>query len=210
MVLVGCAGLSGSRENKMLSEAEVLFENGDYYLARKKLGTLLFGEGETKEAAEALMAQILDKEIERQKDYLAPKAVVAEEMNEDESAREIKTWIERSRELLRTQQYDLALFAAEKVFLYDAENLEASGLIDDIKREALSKGKAESLFLTKMYEEEIAERISSYKDKAEELFKAGRIEQAKFMLRKVLLLEPEHTGAMSLYERILETGRSAS
>ena len=151
--------------------------------------------------AQKMMADILDKEIERQKEQLLPQAV--EEMNKDEKRDEIKTWLERSSTLFEANQYDLALFAAEKVFLYDSDNNEASELIDKIKGKALKEGKADTLFIHKMYKEEIADRLVRYRKDASELLEQGQFGQARFAAEKVLLLEPNDPQALDLFQKIL-------
>jgi tetratricopeptide (TPR) repeat protein len=147
------------------------------------------------------MADILDKEIERQKEHLLPQAI--EEMNADDKQDQIKTWLERSRTLFDANQYDLALFAAEKVFLYDGNSSAASELIDQIKAKALKEGKADTLFIHKMYENEIADRLAQYRTQAEELAAQGQWGQAQFTAEKILMLEPEDPKALSILQKVL-------
>ncbi|HQB94823.1 MAG TPA: hypothetical protein PK997_06390, partial [Candidatus Omnitrophota bacterium] len=128
----------------------------------------------------------------------------AEDMDDDEKGAEVKTWLERSRALLARKEYDLALFAAEKVFAYDAENRQASEMIDSIKEQAIKDGKADMLFLNKMYEEEISDRLKRYRDQAQALAAGGYLGQARFTIEKILLLEPEDPKALKLYQDILE------
>ena len=127
------------KKEKPLAQAQKFYEKHEYYNARLAAQQALKENPQDPQAAK-LMADILDKEIERQKEHLLPQAV--EEMNTDEKQDQIKTWLERSRTLFAANQYDLALFAAEKVFLYDADNHAASELIDQIKGKALLEGKA--------------------------------------------------------------------
>ncbi|MBU9889594.1 MAG: hypothetical protein KTQ49_06975, partial [Candidatus Omnitrophica bacterium] len=75
--------------------------------------------------------------------------------------------------------------------------------IDRIKTAALKEGKAETLFIHKMYEEEIADRLRSYRGQAEDLVTRGQFGQARFTVEKVLLLEPEDPQALALYQKIL-------
>lgn len=183
-----------------VKKAKRYFDSREYYKARTTLQKVL---NKTPHDAEAqkLMAQILDKEIERQKEQLLPQAI--EEMNSDEKQQEIKTWLERSQTLFSMKQYDMALFAAEKVFLYDYENNEASELIDRIKGQALKEGKADTLFIHKMYKEEIADRLARYRNQGKELLDEGQFGQARFTAEKILLLEPEDPQALSLLGQIL-------
>ena len=183
-----------------LEQANKFYANHEYYNARSSLKSILDKNPKDVEASK-LMAGILDKEIERQKEHLLPQAI--EEMGSDEKQLEIKTWMERSRALFAAKQYDLALFAAEKVFLYDGENAGASELIDQIKAKALKEGKAETLFIHKMYKEEITDRLQQYREQAEELVAQGQFGQARFTVEKVLLLEPEDPQALTLYQKIL-------
>ena len=161
------------------------------------------------------MGDVLDKEIARQKEAAITDALdEAEEKGDKKFEKinqvEIKNWLERSRALLYQRQYDLALFAAEKVFVYDANNDEASNLIDDIKDEAIKNGKAESLFLSKMYKEEISERVKKYRDEAQVLIQEDKNYQAEFNLKKILLLEPEDPEALRLFRDLQKKKKVAA
>jgi len=203
--LAGCATesrsslISGDHE-AVLSQAEKFYNNHEYYSAHRAVQQVLDEEPQNPRAAK-LMADILDKEIERQKEHLLPQAI--EEMNADDKQDQIRTWLERSRALFEAKQYDLALFAAEKVFLYDANNNAASELIDQIRSKALKEGKADTLFIHKMYKNEIADRLEQYRTKAEDLMAQGQLGQAQFTAEKILMLEPEDPKALSILQKIL-------
>ena len=203
--LAGCATgprsflVSGDRE-AVLSQAEKFYNSHEYYSARRAVQQVLEKEPQNPRAAK-LMADILDKEIERQKENLLPQAI--DEMNADDKLDQIKTWLERSRALFDANQYDLALFAAEKVFLYDANNSDASELIDQIKAKALKEGKADTLFIHKMYKNEIADRLEQYRTQAEDLAAQGQLGQAQVTAEKILMLEPEDPKALSILQKVL-------
>jgi tetratricopeptide (TPR) repeat protein len=204
-VLAGCAlgprsSMVSSGPEAALSQAEKFYNNHEYYDARTAVEKVLEKEPRNARATK-LMADILDKEIERQKEHLLPLAV--EEMNKDDKQDQIKTWLERSRALFEVSQYDLALFAAEKVFLYDANNEAASDLIDQIKGKALKEGKADTLFIHKMYKNEIADRLEKYRTEAEGLAAQGQFGQAQFTAEKILMLEPEDPKALSILQKVL-------
>ncbi len=190
----------GEKEEKPIVQAKKYFDNHEYYTARRFAQKAIEQNPQDPEAAK-LMADILDKEIERQKEQLLPQAV--EEMNGGDKQDAIKTWLERSRALFAANQYDLALFAAEKVFLYEADNAAASDLIDQIKGKALKEGKADSLFIHKMYKEEIADRLEQYRGEAEDLASQGRFGQAQFTAEKILMLEPEDPKALAVLQKVL-------
>ncbi|MFA7255834.1 MAG: hypothetical protein WC133_07085 [Candidatus Omnitrophota bacterium] len=190
----------GKKKEKPLVQAEKYYNNHEYYNARRAAQEALEQNPQDPQATK-LMADILDKEIERQKEHLLPQAV--EEMNADDKQDQIKTWLERSRALFNANQYDLALFAAEKVFLYDAENSAASELIDQIKGKALKEGKADTLFIHKMYKNEIADRLEQYRTQAEDLAAQGQLGQAQFTAEKILMLEPEDPKALAILQKVL-------
>ncbi len=216
-LLAGCAPVprsslayNANSHDSDIVRAEKFYNNREYYSARSSLQKALERNPQDAEAT-ILMAKILDKEIERQKENLLPQAI--EEMSADDKSGEIKTWLERSRSLFDANQYDLALFAAEKVFLYDADNSTASELIDRIKAKALKEGKADTLFVHKMYKEEIADRLEQYRAQAEELVNQGQLGQAQFTAEKVLMLEPEDPKALAILQKIyskMERKRSES
>ncbi len=190
----------GEQKKEGLAEAIELYQNREYYKARKVVEKYLDKNPQSAEATQ-LMATILDKEIERQREHLISQDFNG--MSSDERKEQVRTWLERSRALLRTKQYDFALFAAEKVFLYDHTNSAASDLIDDIKAAALKDGRDDSLFIHKIYEEEISDRVVRYRDEAADLAARGKFGQAKFVAEKVLMLEPEDPTSLSVLQRIL-------
>ena len=186
-----------------LEEAQHSYEQGEYYKARIQVQSVLNKDPENT-AAQQLMGDVLDKEIARQKEAVLVGSTNlegddAEGVSEESNKTEVKNWIDRSKSLLHQNQYDLALFAAEKVFVYDANNREASLLIDDIKDKAVKNGKADTLFLSKMYKEEVGERVKNYRSEAKQLLSEDKNEQAKFNLQKILLLEPEDPEALRLF-----------
>jgi len=193
-------GLGEKKKEEPMVQAKKYYESREYYNARRSTQQVLEQDPENPEASQ-LMADILDKEIERQREHLLPQTI--EEMNGDDKQDAIRTWLERSRTLYAANQYDLALFAAEKVFLYDADNAVASDLIDEIKAKALKEGKADTLFIHKMYEEEISDRLEQYRNQAEDLAMRGQFGQAQFTAEKVLMLEPEDPKALAIMQRIL-------
>ena len=204
--------------------ARAAYENGEYYKARLGVQAILEKTPDNT-AAQQLMGDVLDKEIARQKeavlsealdeaqgkDVETPRTVNTEERFSDGTNQvEIKNWLERSRTLLYQRQYDLALFAAEKVFIYDANNHEASRLIDNIKNEAVKNGKAESLFLSKMYKEEISERVGKYRGEAQTLMNEDKNQQAQFTLQKILLLEPEDPESLKMFRELQKKQKKAA
>lgn len=189
-----------------LDEARMAYESGEYYKARLQVQKIL-AKDPANTAAQQLMGDVLDKEIARQKEAVVMSSPNGthddnDEKSNDGNKSEVKNWIERSKTLLHQNQYDLALFAAEKVFVYDPDNHEASLLIDDIKEEAIKNGKADTLFLSKMYKEEIAERVTKYRGEAQDLIQDDKSEQAKFTLQKILMLEPEDPEALRLFKNL--------
>jgi len=189
-----------------LERAQGAYQQGEYFSARTQVQAVLDQNPENT-SAQQLMADVLDKEIERQKETVITTSPDNNDKEvgpgaEGSNQTEVKNWLDRSRTLLHQRQYDLALFAAEKVFLYDANNREASYLIDDIKEGAIKNGKADTLFLSKMYKEEIGDRVKKYRSEAKDLMDQNKNEQARFSLQKILTLEPEDPEALRLFSQL--------
>lgn len=203
-LIAGCSSASQhvslpSPGKTLKAEAEELFRAGQWYQARKVTETILRQDPENTEA-QRLMADILENEIVQHREILEPAA--REEFSREETKAEIKTWLERAEALRQLGQYDEALLAAEKVFLYDPSHEEASRLIDEIREEAYRTGKNEKTFLNEMAHEEIRDRVSNYRLQARQWMDEGRWGAAKLALEKVLLLEPEDPEALALYKKI--------
>ena len=202
ITLTGCSVFghrSGLQEPASLAEAREMAEAGELYEA-KKFTTKFIQQHPTDSEAQELMAQILDKEISRQKEIFETKPI--EEFTSQEKSNEIQTWLERAQALLQLKQYDQALLAAEKVFQYDAENAKASRLIDDIRAHAYKEGKKDSLVVSQMVHGEIEERVEQYRKQAEDWIEKGQWGAARLAVEKILLLEPEDRDALKLQEKI--------
>lgn len=115
-----------------------------------------------------------------------------EEWSPAEKSKQIKTWLERSRGYLEKSQFDEALREAEQIFRIEADHLEASRLVDEIKEKARGRGEEEGLFLQGVYQEEIKERVGRYAGEAETHLRAGRLGAARMAVEKLLLLDPEN------------------
>jgi len=188
----------------MIEEARQALAQGEFHQAQQITKKVL--ENQPNDAqAEILMAEIIDGEIARQRDIFDTKA--QEELTDKERRDEAKTWLERSQMLFNVRQYDEALLAAEKVFLYDPDNLKASQLIDQIRGKAYQEGKGQSLILRQIYEGEIQERVERYREQARAWVDEGKWGAAKLTLEKILILAPEDREALALYEKVKEHRR---
>ncbi len=199
-MFAGCASQfwQGSRALS-LNEARRFVREDELYQARKV--TAAFLQIHPKHAeAQVLMAQILNLEIARQKEVVEQKA--PEEFTQAEVGNEISTWLERAESLLRLKQYDEALFAAEKVFVYEPDNQKASRLIDEIKSRAQEEGKADSLLVKQIWHGEIQIRIDQYEKQAENLISKKQWGAARLAVEKMLLLDPSHHRALELQKQI--------
>ena len=203
LMIQGCQSTSGTLDYSdkvlMLSDAIEYLKAGEYYEAREQVDSVLDSIPDDKDA-QKLMAEIIDAEIARQKDALETKT--REDLTTEEKERMIRTWMERSDGLLRAKQYEQALLAAERVFIYDPDNIKASRLIDEIRNSALAEGKHASLIMQRRYEEEIEIRVERYREQAQVWKEEGRLGAAKMAVQKILLLEPKDRNAVVLYEEI--------
>lgn len=197
-LLVGCGSLP-AHPLPPLQEARLKFESGELYEAKKMAEAFLKNHPNDFQA-QKLMAEIIDQEIARHKEIFATSAI--EELTPQAKSDEVQTWLERGRYLLELKQYDEAVLAVEKVFLYDPENLRASQLIDEIKQQALKEGRHESLIQSQVFESEVEGRVQTYRNQARQWIREGRWGAAKLAVEKVLLLAPEDHEALKLYDQI--------
>ena len=73
------------------------FAGGEFYRARKSVEKFL-KKNRADEAAQILMAEIIDREIVRRKELFETKSI--EEFTADEKSAEARTWLERARAFL--------------------------------------------------------------------------------------------------------------
>ncbi|HXV27453.1 MAG TPA: hypothetical protein VD913_00665 [bacterium] len=189
----------------MIQEARESMAMGEFYRAQQITKKILENQPNDR-AAENLMAEIIDGEIARQRESFDTR--VREELTDDEKSMSAKTWLERSQALLSVRQYDEALLAAERVFLYDPDNLRASQLIDQIRDKAYKEGKGESLILKQIYEGEIQERLARYREQAGVWIEEGKWGAAKLAVEKILILAPEDREGLALYDKVKEHQRA--
>ena len=188
-----------SQKMILLSEALDFMKAGEFYRARQITQQVLEQEPQDLDA-QKLMAEIIDGEIAVQKEVFETKA--PEEFTLEEKQDAVKTWMERSDALVVAGEYEQALLAAERVFLYEPDHVGASQLIDRIKKEAREMGRAESLILQQRYKEEIDIRVERYREQAKEWMNNGRFGMARLAVEKILLLAPKDREATRLYEAI--------
>ena len=193
------AATSSNSHPALLEQARQFLAEGEIYQAKRNVRRVL-DEAPDNETAWLLMAEIIDYEIARQIETETTKLVG--EYTDQERADAIKTWLERSQALLEIQEYDQAMLAAEKVFIFDPENIKASQLIDQIRKKAIEQGKGENLAIRRIYQAEIDARVYTYLDQAEEWINSGRWGAARLAIEKVLLLDPENRKALKLYKKV--------
>ena len=204
LLVSGCQALSQNtdlnvQQDGLTELAADAYAEGEFYRAKKLVQKALEANPDDADA-ESLMVEILSAEISRQKAAFSDR--VPEEFSESDNEDLARTWNERAEMFLTAERYTEALEAAEKVFIYEPENIRASELIDKIRGQARSEGKEEMLVKQGMYRDEINERISRYIRQAGEQFADGRWAQAKLSVEKALLLAPENIEAKRLYQRI--------
>lgn len=203
MTFSGCTAFSNRSTQPVAtvsSEAvRQAIQDGEYYRARQMTQTLLNQEPQNL-AYQTTMAEILDKEISEQKEAFESK--VPEEWNSEDKKTQAKTWLERSQELLRRAEYEQAYDAAEQVFTYDPQNLEASELMDKIRKQAEQEGKSQKIFVKEMYQSEAKTRIEEYKEQARILIEEGQWGKARLTAEKIMLLDPKDRDAAKLLEQI--------
>ncbi len=95
-LLFGCRTLDHSPVSGLpaLEQAKAHMEDGEFYQARNITEAVLKDNPGDPEAQQ-LMAEILDREIERHKDAFETRSF--KELSSRESKDEVQTWLERSR-----------------------------------------------------------------------------------------------------------------
>ena len=189
-----------SQDTGSIAEARQLVEEGELYQAKKMTRELLKQKPEDTDT-QYLMAQIIEREMVQEREVFGDNESV-EDMAKDEKQAEAKTWLERSQSLMDIGLYEQAYSSAEKVFLYDPENHEASSLLDRIREKAFKNGKGQMLSLERVRQEEIQERIKNYRKEAEEWISQGRWGAARLAVEKILLLTPEDPEGLRLQQKI--------
>ena len=208
-LLVGCQALSQKLLPIGVPSLELAMEHlasEEYYQARKATEQILEKDPENEEARD-LMVKIIEEEIARHKELFETSTI--EEFTDDEKSTEIETWLERSRFLFEVGRYDQALSAAEKVFLFDSQNGEASRLMDEIRSKAIQEGRHSALIHSELVQTEIKDRVERYQTQANEAFSEGRLGEARFAVDKLLLIDPENESGLLLRDRLREKLKQA-
>ncbi len=183
----------------LLEHARQLLENDELYES-KRIVEEAMKKYPQHEGVQELMAEIIEKEIALYMEVEENKVV--EEYSDEEMRAAVKTWLERANGLLDVGQFHQALLAAEKVFQYGADNIEATRVIDEIKKKAYKAGKGESLILKRMYDNEVQVRTDTYVEQARNWMREGRRGSARLALEKILLLDPTHSEAVKMYKEL--------
>ncbi len=202
LMVVSCGSAWGKTDSKLesnLMKAEKHLEQGELYMAKKSVEKVLDADKENPRGQQ-LMAQILDQEISRRMEIF--KDTAPEDFTASEKSGEIKTWLERAKSFMAIHQYDQATLAAEKVFEYDPQNLEASRLLDEIKSYAIQEGKAQSFLVQEMAHDESRQRVTLYEKQAQEAIAKNMWGTARLASEKILLLEPNNEKALAFVKQI--------
>lgn len=201
LMMCGCQALSHKEVADPVllnAQAREALDREEYFRARR-LAEKALQEDPGNEESRKLMAAVLEKEIAQQKEAFEERPY---EQSPEESKDEVKTLLERAREMFRAKQYEEAMLTAEKVFAYDAENQRASELIDEIRKQVYAEGKQDAVFLKGMYRDEARERILRYRERAAKQIETEQWGAAKLTVEKILLLAPEDKEALKQYELI--------
>lgn len=204
-LFIGCKALSGtgglSGYETSIDIARLHMEAGEHYQAKKMTQAILDEDPESKEAL-VLMGEIINQEIALHHETF-DEVKAPEEFSSPEQEGQIKTWLERSEAFFSLGQLDRAQAAAEKVFLYDPTNLQASQLVDKIRKENIRQGKHGLSVRQAMARDELGVRVERYRKNARELIEEEKWGAAKHTVQKILLLSPEDPEGLSLQKTIL-------
>lgn len=190
-----------------LLNARKAFASGELYAAKRQT-ELFLKDNPSSVEGQKLMGQILDEELTQHKDAFKKEA--EEEFSQDRKKAEIKTLLERSRSLLEMGEYDAAAEAAESVFGYEAQNTEASRLLDQIKQRAWVSGKREIQDGQEIVKAEVDDRAVSYRRQAQGYAEDGQWGAAQMSIQKLLLLYPEDKEGLKLLEQIKNKQRQSA
>jgi len=130
------------------------------------------------------------------------KATRPDEMSAAERKTLIQQLLEDGDRYTREKNYNIANATYESVFLLDADNIEASKRIDRLKKHMAKEGKSETDLVGRIYDAEIDMRVREYLKEAKGLVQQKKINQARFKLKKLLLLNPLHEEAKKLYDQL--------
>lgn len=171
-----------------LLNAKKAFALGEIYLAKRQT-ELFLRENPASREGQQLMGQILNEEIAQHKEAFDSRS--DDELSQSDKKAKIKTLLERSRSLLEMEEFDEAAQMAEMVFTYDAENRDASRLLDQITQRAWTVGKKEIADGQEIVKAEVDDRTLIYRRQAQGYMEEGQWGAAQMSIQKLLLLSPE-------------------
>lgn len=182
-----------------LMEAKVYLSSGELEKARHMVEEVLaIQENDTE--AQFVLSQIIDREIAQEKEPSQnPKA---EDLTAKERQIEVDRWLERAQSYAANRQYEQAILSAERVFLYQPENLKASRFIDSIQGKALEEQTHGANSLNQSAKEEAQERVTAYSSQAKQWLNQKRYGSARLALDKILLLDPTNEEARQLKKQM--------
>ena len=126
----------------------------------------------------------------------------AEELSSAEKRSTVNDLLAQGDQYFEAKNYNLANATYESIFLLDPTNVKASGRIDRLKKQLLKEGKSETQLVTRIYDGEIELRVDQYLKQAKSFIQAGNWAQARFVLQKILLLNPLHEESQKLYNQV--------
>ncbi|OGW84721.1 MAG: hypothetical protein A3C35_00385 [Omnitrophica bacterium RIFCSPHIGHO2_02_FULL_46_11] len=127
---------------------------------------------------------------------------VTEELNQEEKQNMAAQLVQEGDRYLKEKNYNLANASYESIFLLEPNNVQASQRIDQLKKAMAKEGVSETALVTRVYDQEIDERVREYLSQAKQLIAERKFGQARFALQKLLLINPLHQEAGKLYDQL--------
>lgn len=196
---VFAGSLKAADSDLVLMEAKVYLASGETEKARHLTEEVLTTQANNDEAR-LVLSQIIDREIAQEKEAAPTESI--EELSAKDKQIEVERWLERAKSLASFHQYEQAILAAEKVFLYNPHHQRASRLVDEIQRQALNEGTNGANSLNQSAREEAKERIKGYHAQAIQWLTEKRYGGVRLALDKILLLDPANEEAFQLKKQM--------
>lgn len=135
---------------------------------------------------------------------------IVEELNRQEKRTMVSQLLREGDRYFEEKNYNLANATYESIFLLEANHLEASQRIDRLKKHMMQEGKSETELVTRVYDREIENRVETYLKQAKQLIAEQKLNQARFTLQKLLLINPLNEEARELYNDLDQPGRDGT
>jgi|GEM_PF-1582364 len=197
------------RIETLIGEADAALQSGFAEKARRRGLEVLTLEPHEKRAVRFLAhLAIQDSQLGEKEDSFLQ--TVEEDLARRTRANQdniLKFYLRRAEYFLQARRYEEAIADLEQIFVIDPGNLKASGVMDGARKSFIKEVKARSKEEKKQAGNPLQDLFNVSLETARQLVRENRFVEAKILLNRIALLDPENKEVRKLMQKMQKEER---